>query len=340
MELAIPDLFVPVLWNVLLVLCQQVYRLTQNHPRHEIIVEVGKRVQAVQRTLERLARRGPGVTDQETMDNVERYLNAIRDEIMRIQKMNHREYRQRRQEIQNRLDEMFRNIHENIQLLSTNLVVDIHQHVVQHTRLAEDYARLAAENARLWRHVGDSARRQEEENAHVPTMQQSVQGSSTEQELMHDDAQGNATLVPYVAMSKHDEAPLLQGNATLVPYVVMSKQDKGPLVPYCIGDASIPFAECLGRIDLDSSSENHRPDEVFEGGEPVPFIHFHHTCDGCMMFPIIGKRFRAMNHRDFDLCQGCFSNSNITCLSFEETEVVSDRHHQLAWRRALGLEKD
>jgi regulator of replication initiation timing len=320
MDLVIPYPVEPIFWSLLLIVGQQVYQLTQNPPRRKIDVEVGKKVKGVNRILARITRLGPNVADEETMANVENSLNAIRDEIMRIQTMNRVQYLHRSKECQNRLKEMVHDLHENVQLLSTSLVADIHQHVVEHTRLAEENSRLRAENATLLRRQVNASVQREEENAHVPTMQQSVQGSSTEQEQMHDDEQGNARLVPYVN--------------------VMIKQEKDPLLPYCIGDASIPFAECLGRIDLDSSSENHRPDEVFEVGEPVPFIHFHHTCDSCMMFPIIGKRFRAMNHRDFDLCQGCFSNSNITCLSFEETEVVSDRHHQLAWRRALGLEKD
>ena len=281
MEVAIANPFVPIMWSVLLILGQQVYQLTQNPPRHMIDVEVGKKVQAVNRIFARITRLGTHVADEETMANVENGLKAIRDEIMRIQKMTRVQYLHRSKECQNNLKQMVRDLHENVQLLSTSLVADIHQHVVQHTRLEEENARLAAENARLWRQVGDSVQRLEEV-----------------------DAQGNARLDPY-----------------------------------CIGDARIPFAECLGRIDLDSSSENRRPYAVFEDGELFPFIHFRHECNGCLLFPIIGKRFRATNHPDFDLCQSCFSKSNITCLSFEETEVVSDSQHQLAWRRALGLEQ-
>jgi Zinc finger, ZZ type len=298
MDLAIANPFVPIMWSVLLMLCQQVYQMTQNLPRHRIIIEVGQKVQAVHRILERLARRGPSVTDPETMANVENGLNAIRDEITGNQRMT--------RTFQNNLKQLVQNLQENVQLLSTNLVVDIHERVMQDTRLEEAYARLAAENASLRRQVVNSEQRREEVDAHVPTMQQSVQGSRTEQERMHENAQGNSTLAPYI----------------------MIKQDKTPLVPYCI-----PVAECLGSIDLDSSSENRRPYEIFEAH--IPFIHGFHTCDACSTKPIVGKRFHAVHIPNYDMCQTCFESQNWTSGCFMEEERDGDRPFQPMWRRRL-----
>ena len=67
----------------------------------------------------------------------------------------------------------------------------------------------------------------------------------------------------------------------------------------------------------------------------LPFIHFRHKCNGCGAFPIVGKRFQASGDQDFDFCEICYSNTDITCLTFEDTEVESDRRHQLAWRRQI-----
>lgn len=42
-----------------------------------------------------------------------------------------------------------------------------------------------------------------------------------------------------------------------------------------------------------------------------PFIHGRHTCDGCSVTPIIGKRYHATNNfcnNNFDLCEKCWAN--------------------------------
>ena len=38
------------------------------------------------------------------------------------------------------------------------------------------------------------------------------------------------------------------------------------------------------------------------------FIHGRHTCDGCLVTPIVGIRYHATNIPDYDLCQKCFPN--------------------------------
>jgi hypothetical protein len=37
------------------------------------------------------------------------------------------------------------------------------------------------------------------------------------------------------------------------------------------------------------------------------FVHRSHTCDGCNISPIIGKRFKATDTANFDLCSKCFA---------------------------------
>lgn len=36
-------------------------------------------------------------------------------------------------------------------------------------------------------------------------------------------------------------------------------------------------------------------------------VHRSHTCDGCNISPIIGKRFKATDTANFDLCSKCFA---------------------------------
>ncbi len=36
-------------------------------------------------------------------------------------------------------------------------------------------------------------------------------------------------------------------------------------------------------------------------------VHCSHTCDGCNISPIIGKRFKATDTANFDLCSKCFA---------------------------------
>lgn len=63
------------------------------------------------------------------------------------------------------------------------------------------------------------------------------------------------------------------------------------------------------------------------------FIHGRHTCDGCLVTPIIGIRYHALNLPDHDLCEKCaLSHSNKNIL-FEPTELERDRYLQNKWKR-------
>ena len=47
-------------------------------------------------------------------------------------------------------------------------------------------------------------------------------------------------------------------------------------------------------------------------------VHASHTCDGCNVSPIVGKRFKSSDTANFDLCSKCFAAYDGDEL-FEET---------------------
>ena len=80
------------------------------------------------------------------------------------------------------------------------------------------------------------------------------------------------------------------------------------------------------------ASTTVKPQSV-EKIDDIPFIHGRHTCDGCLTTPIIGKRYKACNMSDYDLCENCFSNYKGDEIKFEPAELERDRHLQDRWRR-------
>lgn len=63
------------------------------------------------------------------------------------------------------------------------------------------------------------------------------------------------------------------------------------------------------------------------------FIHGRHTCDGCLVTPIVGIRYHATNVPDYDLCQKCFPNYKGKEIEFAPEELDRDRHLQTRWQR-------
>mmetsp|Transcript_15533 Transcript_15533/g.23503 ORF Transcript_15533/g.23503 Transcript_15533/m.23503 type:complete len:621 (-) Transcript_15533:88-1950(-) len=53
-------------------------------------------------------------------------------------------------------------------------------------------------------------------------------------------------------------------------------------------------------------------------------VHASHTCDGCNVSPIVGKRFKSSDTANFDLCSKCFAAYDGDEL-FEETLLARDR---------------
>jgi len=72
----------------------------------------------------------------------------------------------------------------------------------------------------------------------------------------------------------------------------------------------------------------------------LPFIHGRHTCDSCLMNPIVGKRYHSTNLKDYDLCENCYSCYQGTEIQFEPVELSRDRAFQKRWnRRRQRIEK-
>jgi len=74
--------------------------------------------------------------------------------------------------------------------------------------------------------------------------------------------------------------------------------------------------------------------------DDLPFIHGRHTCDSCLMNPIVGKRYHSTNLKDYDLCERCHSCYQGTEIQFEPVELARDRAFQKRWnRRRQRIEK-
>lgn len=75
------------------------------------------------------------------------------------------------------------------------------------------------------------------------------------------------------------------------------------------------------------------PPEQPNEDEEEPFIHGRHTCDICLVTPIVGKRYHAVNLPDYDLCAKCKNNYKGDEINFEAVELDRDRPLQQRWRR-------
>lgn len=64
----------------------------------------------------------------------------------------------------------------------------------------------------------------------------------------------------------------------------------------------------------------------------LEFIHGRHTCDGCMITPIVGLRYHALNLPDYDLCADCFNKYDGNEIIFETAELDRDRNRQPMWK--------
>jgi hypothetical protein len=86
-----------------------------------------------------------------------------------------------------------------------------------------------------------------------------------------------------------------------------------------------------GGPDVTSSGSSDKAKASEEPAEP--FIHGRHTCDGCLITPIFGKRYHSTNLQDYDLCQRCFDNYKGSEIKYEPTELSRDIPFQDRWRR-------
>jgi len=79
------------------------------------------------------------------------------------------------------------------------------------------------------------------------------------------------------------------------------------------------------------------------GQEFNDFVHLRHTCDGCGVSPIVGFRFKVMNHVNFDYCQNCknkYDAEGREDLVFRKAQRNSDRHFVAPTRRGMHLFND
>ena len=73
--------------------------------------------------------------------------------------------------------------------------------------------------------------------------------------------------------------------------------------------------------------------------ESRPFIHGRHTCDSCLVTPIVGIRYHAINRADYDLCAACKENYKGNEIQFEASELVRDLHFQDRWHHKHDANK-
>lgn len=112
-------------------------------------------------------------------------------------------------------------------------------------------------------------------------------------------------------------------------------------------EADVVELECaVGSIPPNGVKSNRNSEHTNESDSPKsnaetevkpsstvvrPFIHGRHTCDACLTTPIVGKRFHAVNHPDYDLCERCFTNYQGGHFKFEEEKLDRDLTYQDRW---------
>jgi hypothetical protein len=91
-------------------------------------------------------------------------------------------------------------------------------------------------------------------------------------------------------------------------------------------DESVVFKPVTGMksvttsVSEDTSDFTKLPEDIPQGFDPN-FIHGRHTCDCCLMSPIIGLRYHATNLPDYDLCQKCVVKYKGKNIAFEPVEL-------------------
>lgn len=92
-------------------------------------------------------------------------------------------------------------------------------------------------------------------------------------------------------------------------------------------------------LEVEEKQKQKEEEEEYSNILPVKahldkdFIHGRHTCDGCLVTPIIGLRYHALNLPDHDLCQKCVLTHKGKDIIFEPTELERDRYLQNKWKR-------
>jgi len=127
--------------------------------------------------------------------------------------------------------------------------------------------------------------------------------------------------------------------------ILTYRDDEGDMITIGSSDdlleAMDQFSDIL-RLTVEVKKEVHREEYIHQpdvksrpltidrhNSRPVPpFIHGRHTCDFCLMTPIVARRYHAINVPDHDLCETCYSHYDGTSIRFEPAELERDRCFQ------------
>mmetsp|Transcript_15070 Transcript_15070/g.22198 ORF Transcript_15070/g.22198 Transcript_15070/m.22198 type:complete len:1003 (-) Transcript_15070:283-3291(-) len=117
----------------------------------------------------------------------------------------------------------------------------------------------------------------------------------------------------------------------LMKEVISNLEQKEADVPEPVPECGPPSAEEV----TSSEDENYIPKNNDTAELNPEFIHGRHTCDGCMMNPIVGIRYHATNLRDYDLCQSCKNAYTGSDITFEPEECERDNRFQHRYARKV-----
>lgn len=95
--------------------------------------------------------------------------------------------------------------------------------------------------------------------------------------------------------------------------------------------------ESTGEKNQSKKAQDEKPASSDNTGVPSRFdrnfIHGRHTCDSCLVTPIIGIRYNATNLPDYDLCQKCIPNYKGSHIKFAPAQLERDVQLQPRWKR-------
>ena len=230
------------------------------------------------------------------MAHLQKALENLRDEVIRVKKLDRWEYRRTRTNCQDNLRSLVKTV--DLQLEAFRVRVDVEQ-----MRLLQQYVASKP-----------TIRRQNEQVFHQeyrvapcrtedldPSQQPQVDFAGCLGSVPQDI---HTRLEPYCGEdSKHSKQAEVAFAACLgsIPQEIHTG-----LEPYYAQDMNhseqteIPFALCLGNIPL-NASEHGSPSETTK----APLIHHNHRCDICHTKPIVGRRFGATHLPDCDFCEKC-----------------------------------
>lgn len=120
-----------------------------------------------------------------------------------------------------------------------------------------------------------------------------------------------------VALEEHVVRPESNKKTTAAPEDTSPKEPP----PSQVKPSNKPIAVKVPEKSAAKKSTGNTPPATICAKPTRPFIHGRHTCDGCLTTPIIGKRFKAKNMPDYDLCANCKNNYKGKEIQFEAVEL-------------------